>query len=112
MLCPHCSELLKPRISHGVEVDVCMGCGGVWLDRGELEKLLFVNEPAVLATSASSSVQDGDQVATPPPPKPPESKKGSKSNADKKSKKKSKKKRKRDWADQLEDIFEDVLDWD
>jgi Zn-finger nucleic acid-binding protein len=24
----------------GVEIDICPGCRGVWLDRGELEKLL------------------------------------------------------------------------
>jgi Zn-finger nucleic acid-binding protein len=25
---------------HGVEIDICPKCRGVWLDRGELEKLL------------------------------------------------------------------------
>lgn len=25
---------------HGVRVDICPGCKGVWLDRGELEKIL------------------------------------------------------------------------
>ncbi|MFN7139600.1 MAG: zf-TFIIB domain-containing protein, partial [Limisphaerales bacterium] len=24
----------------GVEIDLCTGCGGVWLDRGELERIL------------------------------------------------------------------------
>ena len=41
MLCPRCtaSELLE-RDHEGVTVDVCRECRGVWLDRGELEKLI------------------------------------------------------------------------
>ena len=27
---------------HGVEIDVCPSSGGVWLDRGELEKLIEI----------------------------------------------------------------------
>ena len=39
--CPVCIEtqLLK-RVRDGVEIDVCSSCRGVWLDRGELDKLL------------------------------------------------------------------------
>jgi Zn-finger nucleic acid-binding protein len=32
--------MLDERERQGVTVDVCPGCRGVWLDRGELEKLL------------------------------------------------------------------------
>lgn len=39
--CPVCAEaVLNPRIRDGVEIDVCPSCRGIWLDRGELEKLL------------------------------------------------------------------------
>jgi Zn-finger nucleic acid-binding protein len=38
--CPRCSENLDERIREGVEIDVCRRCRGVWLDRGELEKLI------------------------------------------------------------------------
>lgn len=42
ILCPSCEK--KPPMTavqrHGVEFDVCTECRGVWLDRGELEKLL------------------------------------------------------------------------
>jgi uncharacterized protein len=39
--CPHCVDgMLTPKLRDGVEIDVCSSCRGVWLDRGELEKLL------------------------------------------------------------------------
>lgn len=39
--CPVCVEAqLNPRVRDGVEIDVCAHCRGIWLDRGELEKLL------------------------------------------------------------------------
>jgi uncharacterized protein len=39
--CPRCeTSLLDERERTGVVVDVCPKCRGVWLDRGELEKML------------------------------------------------------------------------
>lgn len=38
--CPRCQNQLLPRVRNGVDVDYCSGCGGVWLDRGELEKII------------------------------------------------------------------------
>jgi uncharacterized protein len=39
--CPRCEgAALEERARDGVVVDVCRHCGGVWLDRGELEKLI------------------------------------------------------------------------
>jgi Zn-finger nucleic acid-binding protein len=41
MQCPLCRDTeLEPRFSRGIEVDVCPRCRGLWLDRGELERLL------------------------------------------------------------------------
>jgi uncharacterized protein len=41
MNCPRCtSEPLDERDREGVTIDVCRACRGVWLDRGELEKLI------------------------------------------------------------------------
>lgn len=37
--CPHCNLALEPHIERDVEIDICHGCRGVWLDRGELEIL-------------------------------------------------------------------------
>ena len=38
--CPVCGVELKPRVVYGIEVDFCPRCGGVWLDGGELGKLI------------------------------------------------------------------------
>lgn len=40
MRCPRCGMVLVERTRVGVTVDVCGRCRGVWLDRGELEKIL------------------------------------------------------------------------
>ncbi len=40
MRCPRCGMELAERTRVGVAVDVCDRCRGVWLDRGELEKVL------------------------------------------------------------------------
>ncbi len=37
--CPACSSLMFRMTAVGVEVDGCPGCGGIWLDKGELPKL-------------------------------------------------------------------------
>ena len=37
MKCPKCGEPLKPRSFQKIEIDQCAGCGGIWLDAGELE---------------------------------------------------------------------------
>lgn len=39
MQCPACRQGLVALELDAVEVDWCAGCGGVWLDRGELELL-------------------------------------------------------------------------
>lgn len=38
--CPVCSAAMQENSKNGVTIDVCPQCRGVWLDRGELEKLL------------------------------------------------------------------------
>ena len=39
MRCPKCSEPLKERSFQKVLIDQCTGCGGIWLDAGELEQV-------------------------------------------------------------------------
>jgi ribosomal protein L37AE/L43A len=39
MRCPKCGEPLKERSFAKVLVDQCTGCGGIWLDAGELEQV-------------------------------------------------------------------------
>ena len=38
--CPVCQADFKEVIRDGILIDICTQCRGVWLDRGELEKLL------------------------------------------------------------------------
>ncbi len=54
MQCPIDGETLLMTAREGVEIDYCPRCRGVWLDRGELDKIIERSEPA---TSASTSTQ-------------------------------------------------------
>jgi len=41
MKCPNCKDaILVMSQRQGVEIDYCPECRGVWLDRGELDKIL------------------------------------------------------------------------
>ena len=40
MHCPVCDVRLVTMDRQGVEIDYCPQCRGVWLDRGELDKLI------------------------------------------------------------------------
>jgi Zn-finger nucleic acid-binding protein len=40
MNCPACAVELKIADRQGVEIDYCPKCRGVWLDRGELDKII------------------------------------------------------------------------
>lgn len=40
MKCPSCDEFLVMSDRLGVEIDYCPKCRGVWLDRGELDKII------------------------------------------------------------------------
>jgi Zn-finger nucleic acid-binding protein len=40
MDCPICKVELKMAERQGVEIDYCPQCRGVWLDRGELDKII------------------------------------------------------------------------
>lgn len=39
IICPKCNEVLDRLTVAGVEIDLCVGCSGIWLDRGELAQL-------------------------------------------------------------------------
>jgi len=40
MNCPVCDAKLRTVEKNAVEVDICPDCKGIWLDRGELEKIV------------------------------------------------------------------------
>jgi hypothetical protein len=64
MLCPHCPDTrLVMSDRQGIEIDYCPNCRGIWLDRGELDKLIErAAGPADVRPSAAS------QPVAPPPP--------------------------------------------
>lgn len=46
MKCPHCNIALVMTDRSGIEIDYCPQCRGVWLDRGELDKIIERAAPA------------------------------------------------------------------
>ncbi len=40
LLCPTCRVNLTMSERQGIEIDYCPQCRGVWLDRGELDKII------------------------------------------------------------------------
>ena len=39
LVCPRCGGLMNLEYAENVEVDVCLSCKGIWLDKGEFEEL-------------------------------------------------------------------------
>jgi len=39
MKCPKCDVEMSPKTFDNVEVDRCFGCGGIYVDKGEMEQL-------------------------------------------------------------------------
>lgn len=51
--CPLCRVPMREVSKEGVLIDVCMQCRGVWLDRGELEKII---------ASSKEVIRDYDEI--------------------------------------------------
>lgn len=49
MNCPVCSVALVMSDRQGIEIDYCPQCRGVWLDRGELDKIIERSTPSARA---------------------------------------------------------------
>lgn len=53
MDCPVCKNVkLVMSDRQGIEIDYCPNCRGVWLDRGELDKIIERSVPAAPAAMA------------------------------------------------------------
>jgi Zn-finger nucleic acid-binding protein len=48
MNCPICNVTLLLAEKQGVEIDYCPQCRGIWLDRGELEKIIEKSGQSVM----------------------------------------------------------------
>lgn len=53
MNCPVCDSSLRTIDKLGVQVEICPECKGIWLDRGELEKILEMAASHSMDTSMS-----------------------------------------------------------
>ncbi len=60
MDCPVCGERLKEIDRSGVMVDICPSCKGIWLDRGEIDKIIGVEGKQ--GNVVSSTQERGDSV--------------------------------------------------
>ena len=124
MLCPRCEDVeLQPTFRDGIEIDVCRRCRGLWLDHGELSKLMAPPPLHASAAPIPADQYDPEKVAAegqlleerlPEPtnkerkPKPKRKKKGSK---DKGSKRRPSKKRKsKSWSTRLGKAIAEVID--
>ena len=63
MQCPTDGSTLVMSERSGIEIDYCPQCRGVWLDRGELDKI--IDRGAQM--SASQQPQSQPQSQSPPP---------------------------------------------
>ncbi|HEV8323137.1 MAG TPA: zf-TFIIB domain-containing protein [Myxococcota bacterium] len=63
-VCVKCDSVLDSGKFAGVEVDLCPRCGGLWLDKGEIEKLQGA-VPAQLVTLKKALTGDPKAAATP-----------------------------------------------
>ena len=60
MKCPSCPEItLLMMDRQGVEIDYCPACRGIWLDRGELDKLLDRAGAASAVSAPATAVAQG-----------------------------------------------------
>ncbi len=63
LMCPNDNAPMQTLDRNGVQFDMCPSCRGVWLDRGELEKLM---------ESATSEGRASVQMAAPAPQPAPQ----------------------------------------
>lgn len=75
--CPSCGVGLVMTDRQGIEIDYCPQCRGVWLDRGELDKIIErAGQQAAPAPQAQPQLQPQPQQLpqpgpfAPPPPQP------------------------------------------
>jgi hypothetical protein len=48
MKCPKCGASLTTEEFHGVQIDRCPDCHGIWLDGGEIDAVIAHQDPGVM----------------------------------------------------------------
>ena len=63
MKCPVCDVALSISSREGVEIDFCPQCRGVWLDRGELDKI--IDRAATVLSAPTAPTYSGPEDRRP-----------------------------------------------
>jgi len=74
LMCPNDNSPMQTLDRAGVHFDMCPACRGVWLDRGELEKLMAAAAEEATAAAAPRPAPPPQPQAQPgyaPPPQQP-----------------------------------------
>ncbi|MEI7620672.1 MAG: zf-TFIIB domain-containing protein [Candidatus Falkowbacteria bacterium] len=58
MKCPICEVELNMSERQGIEIDYCPKCRGVWLDRGELDKIIEKSNTESQVTPTPNSASE------------------------------------------------------
>ncbi len=67
LICPKCQGAMRTYERNGVTIDQCVECRGIFLDRGELERLIDAEEqryerpPMPPPTPEQTGYRSGDQ---------------------------------------------------
>lgn len=69
MTCPKCQGAMRQYERSGLTIDQCTECRGIFLDRGELEKL--IDAEAAWNEAQQTVPQPAPPQAAPPPPVQP-----------------------------------------
>lgn len=72
MQCPVCRVPLAMSDRQGIEIDYCPQCRGVWLDRGELDKIIERSAPPAPAAPAPQAAPSQPQYQQPQHQQPPQ----------------------------------------
>jgi len=102
MKCPVCQVELKIAERAGIEIDYCPNCRGIWLDRGELDKIIeryvLSSEQADAPHAMPSPSPRRHRPAPPPPPYDEDDRPHPRH--------RHHKRRKKNWLEELFDIFD------
>jgi Zn-finger nucleic acid-binding protein len=63
MKCPNCDVNLVMTDRNGVEIDYCPECRGIWLDRGELDKIIERSSQAVSSSKSNDNFRQNQHYS-------------------------------------------------
>lgn len=108
MKCPVCSSDLQIATRAGIEIDYCPTCRGVWLDRGELDKIIERHVLEIQSLTRGAPVLDpsGSRAPAARPHAPSRSHYEDDEDDFHRPPHTRKRRKKRDWLEDLFDLFD------